>query len=739
MIKTLLRIFVFLPLLLSAQPAQKGQWLAPACKPKLYGLQDDQGTTVLDAKYDFLAAQDNNAWIALSGGKYGVINSKGEWLIRPQFLSIRQYKNGRAVAAKKVPVHTLDEYKESYNFNAYMGDSAVRYGIVDESSVWVVDAAFNSLEIGDDGTLLYRDNNTSLYGYLNPDGSILVPAQFVFATPMSSGAAVIGERTPVSGRRNYYYDYSDDFRAGNYFVIDRNGKKLTTQPYEFIRSFSEGRAAYNTGGLWKNDRYNGEQKLAGGKWGFLDASGNPLIPATYDYVYDFENGKAKVRLGDRTFWIDLSGKETTPPAASSVTTTLNVFCEPGSFGYIDLKGNWIIQPQFYAAHPFSEGLAAVMALRASDLDCENPELDRSYLTDEDAAYRLRLLRMGIRHREEDGEAWQPTRPLRRLFGYIDATGNTVIAAKYEVAMPFNGNRAYVRFRGKWGVIDKKGNWIMAPVLDQPDHMSSAYGYETDYLSESDDLSERSRNYDEPMETDIYYFSEGMGAISYNGKFGFIDSTGKVIVAPVYDNVGAFSQGLAPVRHLDRWGYVDKTGKEVIAIHFRSASSFTENGLALVETSMPESGLSSPEPGLEYEDNETSYFGYIDRNGKWAIRPQFSYATDFSEGLAVASVDYGPKGFIDKSGKFIIQPKYDYANNFHHGVAYVHLRMYEGFYIDKTGKTSKVFTTDHPPLENDLPLRVDIGDYRRYGYANEKKEVVIPHQYRYAGKFAFVNS
>jgi hypothetical protein len=50
-----------------------------------------------------------------------------------------------------------------------------------------------------------------------------------------------------------------------------------------------------------------------------------------------------------------------------------------------------------------------------------------------------------------------------------------------------------------------------------------------------------------------------------GEWGFIDRTGRFVIAPIYSEAWDFSEGLAPV-WLDSDGgflYIDRTGKEVL--------------------------------------------------------------------------------------------------------------------------------------------------------------------------------
>ena len=86
-------------------------------------------------------------------------------------------------------------------------------------------------------------------------------------------------------------------------------------------------------------------------------------------------------------------------------------------------------------------------------------------------------------------------------------------------------------------------------------------------------------YDQVMD-----FSEGLAAVCVNGKWGFIDKTGKVVIPCIYDGVKSFSEGLAAVSvgigGNGKWGYIDREGKEVIPFTYNEASSFSE-GLASV--------------------------------------------------------------------------------------------------------------------------------------------------------------
>lgn len=162
------------------------------------------------------------------------------------------------------------------------------------------------------------------------------------------------------------------------------------------------------------------------------------------------------------------------------------------------------------------------------------------------------------------------------------------------------------------------------------------------------------------------------------KWGFIDTSGAVVIRARFDAVAEFSQGLAAVAtDTDRtshscmdcdlnqhWGFIDKSGKEVIPLQYHAVSSFSE-GLAAV-----------------------SHCGYVNTSGVVAIPPAFSYCGDFSEDLADV-LNSGKWRYIDKQGKVVLEVPYEGVRSFKNGLAAVE----EGLsgpdqkfgYIDKHGK------------------------------------------------------
>lgn len=123
------------------------------------------------------------------------------------------------------------------------------------------------------------------------------------------------------------------------------------------------------------------------------------------------------------------------------------------------------------------------------------------------------------------------------------------------------------------------------------------------------------------------FSEGLAAVKKDGKWGFIDTEGNVVIEPQYDGANSFSEGLAAVQSGGKWGYIDKTGNLVIGFTLQSTVAFSE-GLAIY--------------GSGY------YYGYIDTTGKIVTEAIYTEASSFQAGVACVKQN-NRYGFIDKTG------------------------------------------------------------------------------------------
>lgn len=58
------------------------------------------------------------------------------------------------------------------------------------------------------------------------------------------------------------------------------------------------------------------------------------------------------------------------------------------------------------------------------------------------------------------------------------------------------------------------------------------------------------------------FFEGLAGVSKNGKWGFVDRTGNLVIEMMYDSVLYFQDGVAAVELGGEYFYIDKWGNKI---------------------------------------------------------------------------------------------------------------------------------------------------------------------------------
>ncbi|MGQ0827405.1 MAG: WG repeat-containing protein [Bacteroidota bacterium] len=99
------------------------------------------------------------------------------------------------------------------------------------------------------------------------------------------------------------------------------------------------------------------------------------------------------------------------------------------------------------------------------------------------------------------------------------------------------------------------------------------------------------------------------------------------VTEKYDAAGPFCDGLARVKTGIKWGYIDTTGSVIIPLKYNEVENF-KNGLARVRLGQK--------------------WGLFDNTGKELRKPTFTFIGDFIDGKAKVLLE-GEEYFINKEG------------------------------------------------------------------------------------------
>jgi len=86
---------------------------------------------------------------------------------------------------------------------------------------------------------------------------------------------------------------------------------------------------------------------------------------------------------------------------------------------------------------------------------------------------------------------------------------------------------------------------------------------------------------EPKFDAVMPFRGDRTRVRLNGKFGFIDPSGKIVIEAKYDEAQHFLEDRAMVKLGDKYGFLDRAGEPVIPLKYDYAESF-EKGHAIVK-------------------------------------------------------------------------------------------------------------------------------------------------------------
>lgn len=178
---------------------------------------------------------------------------------------------------------------------------------------------------------------------------------------------------------------------------------------------------------------------------------------------------------------------------------------------------------------------------------------------------------------------------------------------------------------------------------------------------------------------IASFHEGLARVAVRGQgYGFIDKNMSFVIPLKYDYADDFKHGLAKVRRGKQWFFVDRNGREMEpggkGRSYQEIGDYAE-GMCRVSTFNPRL------VGLAYHSDYrhmAGTWGFIDEAGEEVIQPQYIYAHDFEDGIAIVA-----------KGKWTLDPKWD--NHYNQGCYWTEEELWGG--IDKSGNVVIPFIFD----------------------------------------------
>lgn len=177
------------------------------------------------------------------------------------------------------------------------------------------------------------------------------------------------------------------------------------------------------------------------------------------------------------------------------------------------------------------------------------------------------------------------------------------------------------------------------------------------------------------------FHDGLAEVGKSGYgMGFVDRNMKFVIPMIYDQSNEFKDGRAKVKRGGRWLYIDRSGKEIeltapdLSSRYQDVGDYSE-GLCKVSTLKLR--LIDLAHHSDYSEIAGTW-GFVNEAGEEVITPQFIYAEDFSNGIAIVC-----------KGKWTIDKKWD--NEYNTGRYWTDEELWGA--IDKSGNVVIPFIFD----------------------------------------------
>lgn len=324
-------------------------------------------------------------------------------------------------------------------------------------------------------------------------------------------------------------------------------------------------------------------------------------------------------------------------SASSQTYVFKMQRERSVFwGYADVNGNVIIEPQYRNCNSFSEeGIASVFY--EGDEKYEFINLKNEVLNIGQEGLNLQgAYGAGIRGFNSGMASYR----IKKKWGAINSKGEIIFEPKYKKLSVFIDGYATAHANNAFYVLDNKGNEIQVATNDIEDLKKFCCGlapYKNNkglwgFINTKGEIAIQAQF------KGVGYFNADLAwARTKSGDIGYINTTGEWVIAPKFSAVKDFdlTAGLAKVRIGELWGFSDREGNVFYLDLADKFYDFSEGSAKAVKDNL---------------------VGFLDKDFNWIIEPQFENARDFKNGFAAVKLN-GGWGIIDKSGKWMVQPIY----------------------------------------------------------------------------------
>lgn len=613
------------------------------------GIKNEQGQVVIPASFEALGWSDGSFSVIgnVTGyrahGHWGIIHLQKQFVTPADYETLVYGGGNNIVARKKIsPV-------------------ATKTGVLNLQGETKIPFYYDGIEINGLRAIVFNLTNGKFwFGLTDLENKQLLP--LAYKNIFSLGTL----RFAVQQQDGKMALYSEDGRPVTDFTIDS------------ISSFYQGFAI-----VYQNSLQ-----------GLMNREGAIKLQPIYQSIKIDSDGQVFAQLPNEWRWLNAKNETQKTFQADDLTPLRDGFqivTRGSKVGVVDQKLQIVIPIAYETLTPIEDFFIARKGRKYGMIERQNKTIiDFQY--DSLRASRQQLLAftasigwqlVGLNGKVRTGKYYQALKEKKGFYvarhkgfeGLVDAAGKEVLHCVFDSILQIKESMAAVKFRGQYGIMDFQENWGIAPqpfpitLVNDTHYLQRQPGnsflktmngrivyftpyptkFENDYWVEQlPGGAERKLTYDGTVlptsavpaierVTQVFRESEGMRGVQKDGKFGFIDTKGKLRIANRYDSIQDFHEGLAPIKLIGKWGFINMRDELAIHPNYQWVSGF-ERDICLAR--------------------QNGKYGAINPRGQTILSFRYDAMRALPNGTLELAVG-DKKGRATASGQIQIEARYDH--------------------------------------------------------------------------------
>lgn len=496
-----------------------------------YGVIDAKGNILVEPKYEMIVIPNPAKPVFICYINYNSENKENE-------TEVVNEKNEKILTQYKqvLPLMFKDAYTETpYEKSVLAYKQNEKYGIIDFKGKRLTNAIYDSIEslLYKEGCLLVKQEDK--YGVITMKGKqvievayddIIADGYYEEDTKYQKAGFIVRQKKEEGYRYGYINNKAEKILEVEYNEIDRV-TEISQENTAYLLAFKNGQA-----GVYKNNKliikhgyeeieYNKQTELfivqKNDKQGVINKEGNEILPVEYDYIL-ISGKNITAQKDNNTKYFDLKGNEEKNQNNKTTLDTENpnyfiTINEAEKYGICSKDGNIILENEYsYIEYAYDTFFITTKEGKIEVIDAQNKE--------------KKLL-----------SSYQVVQKLDNK-NIIQA----IISEPYTIEI-YNSKMEKIATM-KEATLKEENSYII--------------------LSSNTQRKYFDNNGNEVKNTDIFPNLTLYAFNNENGKWGFKNKEGAIVIEPNYDMVTELNEkGFAGIKKDNKWGVVNEKGEIIL--------------------------------------------------------------------------------------------------------------------------------------------------------------------------------